>query len=116
MGVDQKQKIIKEYETFPCPNCKDDPSGRLVKVYNYLHVFFVPLFKWKVKYVMVCQACRHGFEVSKEKGESVERGESDLTYWDLKPLQPLQKKCMACGANLNPDHNFCPICGQEIRK
>lgn len=116
MGVDQKQKLVKEYEAFPCPNCKEDPKGKLVKIYSYFHIFFIPVLKWRVKYVMVCEACKQGFELTKEKGNAIESGESDVTYWDLKPLQALQARCFKCGANLNPEHNFCPICGEEIRK
>jgi len=115
MGMNQTQKVVKTYDHFPCPGCKEEPEGKLVKVYSYFHLFFIPVFKWNEKYVVVCEQCQQGFEVTKEKGKAIERGEEALTYWDLKPLQPLQKRCPMCGEVLVESHNYCPKCGHPIK-
>lgn len=115
MGMDQRQKVVKDFQAFPCLNCKDEPRGKLVKVYSTFHIFFIPIFKWNEKYILLCGKCQHGFEVSKEKGKKVETGEETISYWDLKPLQPLQKTCVYCGHVLENNHKFCPECGKEVR-
>ncbi|MBN2899562.1 MAG: zinc ribbon domain-containing protein [Clostridia bacterium] len=114
MGIDQKQKQVKSFEAIPCPNCKEEPRGRLIKTYSYFHVFFIPLFKWGEHYIILCDQCQQGFEVSKEKGRQIETGEAALTYWDMKPLQPLQRRCPDCGKVLASDDNYCPKCGRTL--
>lgn len=114
MGINQKEKVVREIEKVPCMTCKETPEGKLVKVYSYFHAFFIPLIKWNVKYVVLCNGCQQGFEISLEKGRLIEQGSDEVTYWDLKPLKPLQKRCMACGNILDPAHKFCPQCGKVL--
>lgn len=114
MGISQKEKVVEEIENLPCLTCKETPEGKLVKVYSYFHVFFIPLIKWNIKYLALCSDCKQGFEVSEEKGKAIEKGRDSLSYWDLKAILPLQKSCMACDAILDAKHKFCPHCGKEV--
>ncbi len=115
LGINQKEKFVQEIEKIPCSTCSTDPSGTLLKEYSYFHVFFIPIIKWNIKYVIVCNDCHQGFYVSKEKGQDIEQGKGLLTYWDLKPIMPLLKKCMYCGALLDVAPNYCPNCGKQLK-
>ena len=85
--VDNKEKEIKILNNFCCKNCNESSEAKLIKTYSFFHFFFLPLFKWNEKYYVICNGCNSIFNIDKEKGKAIERGEkSEISYWDLKEV------------------------------
>ena len=115
MGIDGKEKEVKTMTSLPCRNCDEEPSGKLVKTFNFFHFFFIPLFKWNEKYYIICNACNSIYEIPKEKGKKLESGEEKtVTYWDLKVIKNSVIKCKGCGSLVEPGFTYCPHCGKKL--
>lgn len=115
-GVEDKQKEIKKIDTVNCKNC----NGRyftLIKQYTFFHIFFIPIFKWNEKYLLICSNCNNIYEIPKEKGSAIEKGESiEITYWDLNMMYNdsyVQVRCSNCGKIIDNSFEFCPYCGKR---
>lgn len=120
-GVEDKQKEIKTIKNLSCKNCDGFSGITLFKQYTCFHLFFIPLFKWNIRYCLVCNTCNIVYEISKEKGMRVEQGEDTaITYWDLK-LEEAQysagyhcnNKCKNCGRAIDIQFEYCPYCGEK---
>lgn len=124
-GVENKEKEIKVLDKITCKKCQSTTSGRLIKSYNFFHIFFIPLFKWNESYYILCNNCRTVFLIPKEKGKAIEQGENiELTYWDMQEIHDEysdsnsythgNKICSSCGNEVNKDFKYCPYCGKMI--
>ncbi|WP_300348507.1 zinc ribbon domain-containing protein [Clostridium sp.] len=122
-GIENKQKEIKKLENIECSNCEVKTRGALIKSYEYFHIFFIPIFKWNEKYFVMCKRCNSVYEVSKEKGKLLEKGENiDVRAEDMVLLKKgksygrkaLKKYCPNCGEVLDGEYKYCPYCGVEI--
>ncbi|MCY6959836.1 zinc ribbon domain-containing protein [Clostridium brassicae] len=123
-GVDNKQKEIKVLNNVHCRNCDKGLGGKLIKTFNFFHFFFIPLFRWNEKYYVLCSSCNSIYEINKEKGKRIERGEDvEVTYWDLKPIETesnkedylVETRCKHCGEVVEPKFEYCPYCGTKIK-
>lgn len=124
-GIDSKEKEIKKIYSVYCKNCGENKEGKLIKTFSYLHFFFIPLFKWNEMYFFICDKCRSVYEVNKDKGKRIERGEDiQLTYWDLKEYNIIYeyeekgafRVCGNCGRTIDKSFVFCPYCGKDIKR
>ncbi|NMM64843.1 zinc-ribbon domain-containing protein [Clostridium sp. P21] len=119
-GIEDKQKEIKNINTVDCKKCNGS-RHTLIKQYSFFHIFFIPIFKWNIRYFLICNNCNTIYEISKEKGMKVEAGEdSAITYWDLKIIENDygmygQLRCGNCGRNVDSNFEFCPYCGQRLK-
>lgn len=119
-GVEDKQKQIKDINTIGCKNCNNS-RHTLVKQYSFFHIFFIPIFKWNIRYFLICNNCNTIYEIPKEKGIRVENGEdSSITYWDLKVIEnyngaQAQLRCSNCGRAVDSNFEFCPYCGERLK-
>ena len=120
-GIESKKKDIKALTNIQCKNCNINTDGSLIKVYNVFHFFFIPLIKWNERYFVVCKNCGFVYEIPKDKGKGIERGDSiEINYWDLKSAEgipfshpPAEFKCKNCGRVIKPDYEYCPYCGNK---
>ncbi|AKA67438.1 zinc-ribbon domain-containing protein [Clostridium scatologenes] len=119
-GVEDKQKQIKDINTINCKNC-NGIRHILIKQYSFFHIFFIPIFKWNIRYLLICNNCNTIYEIPKEKGIRAENGEdSAITYWDLKIIgnyngAQAQLRCSRCGRGIDSNFEFCPYCGERLR-
>lgn len=122
-GIENKEKVVKILDNISCKKCNSVASGKLIKSFDFFHFFFIPLFKWNEKYFVVCDECKTIFSIQKEKGKSIELGESiDITYWDLQEVYNeynsnyycKPQKCSNCGNTVEPNFKYCPHCGAKI--
>ena len=113
-GIDNKEKEIKILNNFCCKNCNESSEAKLIKTYSFFHFFFLPLFKWNEKYYVICNGCNSIFNIDKEKGKAIERGEKlEISYWDLKEVNNSYenyyiRKCPKCNRELENDFEYCP--------
>lgn len=116
-GIESKEKKIKEAPNIFCKACNREEAGQLIKTYNYFHFFFIPIFKWSESYYVLCNNCSTVYEIAKEKGKNIERGEGpDLTYWDLREINRGNsiKICKSCNHQVEDKFLYCPYCGNRI--
>lgn len=121
-GIEKKQKEIKFLKGIPCKSCNEGQEGKIIKTFNFFHFFFIPLFRWNEKYYIVCSSCNSIYEIPKDKGKRIEKGEDvEITYWDLRTVEighdgnyTEVNRCAHCGKALEHDFEYCPYCGSKI--
>ena len=121
-GVENKQKEIKILNDIQCRNCDKGSGGKLIKTFSFFHFFFIPLFRWNEKYYIICNGCNSAYEIPKDKGKRIEKGENiDVSYWDLKPVETVHgnyfggNRCRHCGKVVEAGFEYCPYCGEKLR-
>ena len=54
-------------ETHPCATCEKDRPFNLLLQYRYFHLYWLFGMVTEKKYLLVCEVCRRGWELEKEK-------------------------------------------------
>lgn len=121
-GIEDKEVEIMTLNNFTCKSCNTQANGKLYKRYSFFHFFFIPLFKWNIKYYVVCSSCNSVYSIPKEKGKAIEDGENvEITYWDLNEVNSSYygytsfNKCSSCGREVDKSFDYCPYCGNRIK-
>ncbi|MCX7615409.1 MAG: zinc ribbon domain-containing protein, partial [Clostridiales bacterium] len=108
-GVRTKSKDIGNIPNVICPGCGAYSNLYIAMIYETLHLFFIPTFKWNKRYLVTDPACGAVFELDRELGIAFERGE--INTIDPSGLHKVsgfyQNKCHTCGAELMPGARFC---------
>lgn len=117
-GIETKNVELKRLAPTMCKHCRGVEAFNLFKHYHQFHFFFIPLFKWKVEYYIVCEACQLIATIPTEKGQALEMGEPvELTLWDqeivYKPSQ-IKRRCHQCQEIIDPTYQYCPHCGNHL--
>lgn len=120
-GIESRSKEIREIQNIICKNCKAMSVYKLVKNYSYFQFFFIPIFKWNIRYYLISRCCSTVFEIPKEIGEALEEGKNiQINDLDLKEVQSgntynEKKVCPHCGRQIDEEFPYCPYCGKKIR-
>ncbi|MPW24289.1 zinc-ribbon domain-containing protein [Alkalibaculum sp. M08DMB] len=118
-GVEVKSKEIMDINNITCHKCMRLGVYKLVKEYSYFHFFFIPLFKWGVKYYLISRCCNTIFEISNDKGNKLETGvetvieDKELSYNINNNCSPMHH-CFECGNPIETPFHFCPNCGKKL--
>ena len=114
-GINSGEKTLDWSENRICKSC-----GRMCRYYGYMTysvftIFFIPLFKFSKKYYVKASCCGAVFEVSPDKGRSMEKGE-DVHFSDdeLNMAFGGRRYCAGCGYPLEDGQLYCPHCGRKI--
>lgn len=117
MGSDGKVQPLGNVSA-ACARCGRRGMFSLCKSYQYIHLFFIPVFRYHVQYIATCPGCASVYEVEKEAGKAVEKGQ--LTALPSSALTLLRGNsggggvCPRCGA-ANPQGSvFCNQCGGRL--
>lgn len=122
-GIENKNKDIKILDNICCKKCNTTVTGKLIKNFDFFHIFFIPVFKWNEKYYIICDTCNTLYSIDKEKGKAIERGENiNITYWDLQEVYQEfnddknynQIICKNCGGKVDSGYKYCPYCGNKV--
>lgn len=120
-GIETKEKLIKILEGINCKHCTSNRRGKLIKIYTFFHFFFIPIFKWNEKYYITCENCNAVYEIPKEKGKAMEKGEKvEIVNSDIVDLNAKYSKygamnvCPNCKKVLDKNYKYCPHCGEKI--
>lgn len=82
--------IISGYRTFKrkkgvtktiihCDNCGMDSHWQLLNLWKWFTLFFIPLFPFHKKKVLVCPSCEYGVKVTKKNKEQIMNEIEDST-------------------------------------
>lgn len=117
-GITSKRKEIGEIDLSQCKKCDGSKKALAIKEYSCFHIFFIPVIKWDVKYMVYCDSCQTLYSVSKEIGEGIESGSTkSVSYWSLEEVDNYGYDtvvvCKECNKSYNRDYEYCPYCGSK---
>lgn len=105
-------KELKEWNKL-CIRCKQIGNIKLIKVYQCLRLFFIPILKWKTRYYLT-HSCGMQIELTEEDALAILYAgvplENILEKIDIDTVQ-YSSKCRNCQRELEPEYICCPYCG-----
>ena len=123
MGITEGRKNLDYNQTEICSVCGRYGRFQVFMTYTVLSLFFIPCFKWNRHYYVQTSCCNTLYELDREMGRRMERGEdvrilpehlkivgngkSDHHYSGC-------KRCQNCGYETTEDFVFCPKCGMRL--
>ena len=112
-GTNSKVVPAGQFSGTNCPVCGKNGTFHICRHYNYLHAFFIPLFRY---HNSTCPSCASVFELPPEKGKAAERGETiHVSKEELRVLRNNARlRCPICGAEQSEGSNFCSHCGAKL--
>ena len=116
-GINDAQKPIGTYSNVVCPSCGAYTHFEILKAYTYFHIFFIPTFKWNIRYFVKPACCGNIYELDPSIGAQYEKGQSPEIRNEhlIRADYGLPYKiCENCGARFDPSYNFCPYCGRKF--
>ncbi len=119
MGIQDGRKQLDFDQLVVCGACGKYGHVQVYMYYTYFMLFFIPVFKWNKRYVVVMNCCNSSCELDIETGMAIARGElSRLNEADLKFTRNYQnfsnKVCENCGYETSEDFDYCPKCGTKF--
>ena len=119
-GISDKRLTLGYLKSVMCKHCRQTYIMELIKSYSFFHFFFLPLWKWQVRYELKCERCQAVMTISNVLGKAWEQGEElNLTLWDLQIIKegnPLEQHCGHCQETVAQSYQYCPHCGQHLEK
>ena len=116
-GIDQKEKHIGTYNNAICPACGALTRFEVYKSYSFFHIFFIPVFRWNIKYFVKSVCCSSIYELDPEIGRQYESGNSpDIKTEHLNMMNGYlpYKICVNCRARVESRYSYCPYCGSKL--
>ena len=121
MGITDGRKELDYSQTEICSVCGCYGRYQVFMTYTVLSLFFIPCFKWNRHYYVQTSCCNTLYELDREVGRRIERGENVRIL--AEHLQKLgcgrssytdYKRCLNCGYETTEDFVFCPKCGARL--
>ena len=78
-------------------------------------IFFIPVFKTKKEYIIICKKCNSMYKLKSSSIEKVLKTHS-AEYGDVDKIMYETSTCPRCGANVTGNYQFCPYCGEPLKK
>ncbi|NLJ79475.1 MAG: zinc ribbon domain-containing protein [Firmicutes bacterium] len=111
-GIRTKRKKIQTRQGACCPICGAYDRFAIVQEYQYLHFFFIPLWRWNTRYFLETRCCGERRKLSSELGKRIAGGEEEALE-DIK-IEDHLLRCPFCSKRIDPGFLFCPHCGQKL--
>lgn len=118
IGINTASKQIGNITNVICPSCGAYTSMEITAIYEVLHIFFIPIFKFNRRYIATSRCCNNMFEVDYDEGRAFEQGK--ISSINPKYLRKSNNyfhthSCPYCGADLPDDARYCYMCGKPLR-
>jgi len=116
-GIQDKEKYIGTYNNIVCPSCGRFARYEVYKWYRYFHIFFIPVFRWNVRYIVKTSCCGSLYELDPFVGKEFERNpNTEIKEENLRPINSYLpfKYCRNCNTNVPAEFNYCPYCGGRL--
>lgn len=123
MGITDGRKDLDYNQTEICGVCGRYGRLQVFMTYTVLSLFFIPCFKWNRHYYVQTSCCNTLYELDREIGRRIERGEDvRILPEHLQKVgnsgfgynQGGYKRCPNCGYETTEDFVFCPKCGTRL--
>lgn len=125
-GIEEKAKAIRQIDVTICPFCSRKGNHTLLKVYNYFHFFFIPLFRWNVRYFLQTSCCNRIYIITNQQlAHDLERGiDTPITLADVELFRKFETSygfddersdfCPNCQRRVSKTFLYCPYCGSKL--
>ena len=118
-GAGNQSKDLGRRTVQQCPGCGSFLGLELIRTNGYIHLFFIPVFRYDVRYYLTCPSCGRTYELSREDGRALEQNPDLALPADrLIPTgnRPFSQTrfCPSCGAQTGPGDRFCRHCGHPL--
>ena len=117
-GIEDKEKHIGNYNNIICPSCGRLDRFEIYKTYRYLHIFFIPTFRWNVRYIAKTSCCGSLYELDPEVGREFEKNpDTEIKMENLRRIDSYLpfKYCPNCRTNVPREFSYCPFCGGKLQ-
>lgn len=104
-------KILKSING-TCDTCKLTGEINLIKTYQCLRLFFIPIFKWQVQYYLQ-HSCGGQTELTEEIALGLLHGSISVDNIHMSHDKQNHEICIKCGHKLDSDFEYCPYCGNK---
>lgn len=113
LGVTQGRKEITR-KPHICFHCGSYGQFCVYVTYTQLILFFIPVFKWNVKYYIESSCCHAIYELKEEAGKQLmEDSDYEIRESDVKVVYT-QNICPHCGHVVDQSDVYCSHCGQRL--
>lgn len=117
-GIDEAEKSIGTYNNAICPACGAMTRFEIIKKYSYFHIFFIPTFRWNIRYYLKPACCSNVYELDTDIGREYEKDNSiEVKSEHMRPVSQYLpfNVCSNCSAKVDPKYSFCPYCGKRLQ-
>ena len=115
MGINSGRKDLNFFQSMICRSCGEQSDISVFMTYTVLSLFFIPCFKWGKRYFVTFGCCGTVYEITKDAGKAIERGENirllDEDFLSMCGREQRTKTCRSCGYQTTEDFEYCPKCG-----
>ncbi|ALX07807.1 MAG TPA: zinc ribbon domain-containing protein [Hungateiclostridium thermocellum] len=116
-GIQDKNKHIGNCNNIVCPSCGRLSMYEVYKYYKYFHIFFLPIFKWDVRYIVKTSCCGCLYELDPLVGKEFEKNPStEIREENLQRIDRYSpfKYCSNCRTEVPVEYSYCPYCGERL--
>ena len=72
-GIQDKDRYIGAYNNIVCPVCGKLARYEIHKTYRYLHIFFIPTFRWNTRYIVKASCCGSIYELDPLRRQGIRK-------------------------------------------
>lgn len=116
-GIQDKEKYVGAYNNVICPSCESLTRYEIHKTYRYFHIFFIPVFRWNIRYLVKTPCCGSLYELDQAVGTEFEKNPgTEIRKENLRPVNYYSpfKYCSNCRAQVPAEFSYCPYCGGRL--
>lgn len=116
-GIQDKDKYIGTCNNIACPSCGSFARYEIYKTFRYFHLFFIPIFRWNVRYIAKTSCCNSLYELDPVVGKQFEKNpDTEIKEENLRCVNNYSpyKYCPNCKTNVASEYNYCPYCGGKL--
>lgn len=113
ISIGNKNKKIADI-SFKCTGCIGK-NFSVIELSRNFELFFIPVYRLKKEYIIICDKCRSVYKLKKDKVVNVLE-KKEATYDDIEKIILENEVCPYCGSNIIGDYIYCPKCGKSLKK
>ena len=118
IGINEHRKKLDFSQLIICDACGAYGRYKVFMTFTVLSLFFIPCIKWNRRYYVQASCCGRLYELDRDVGAAIARGEQV----EIRPEQMhempgqgrMHRRCANCGYTTNEDFDFCPKCGRKL--
>lgn len=118
LGINDDRKELDFSQMIVCDACGAYGRYKVFMTFTVLSLFFIPCFKWNRRYYVQTSCCGRLYELDRETGAAIARGEQVEIRPENLHEMPGQgydaRRCANCGYTTREDFEFCPKCGRKF--
>ena len=118
LGINDDRKDLDFSQMMICDACGAYGRYKVFMVFTVLSLFFIPVLKWNRRYYVQTSCCSRLYELDREIGAAIARGEQveirPEYLHEIPGRNYTGRRCMNCGYTTQEDFEFCPKCGKRF--